>query len=161
VDVDSEAVRTHLRRLELQEGIAKYLARKIAALTIEKRTIEFEKADFTLSSTKPFSWRRNLLPQPLVADHTVFNYVATYNDFCGLGPLVPGKYLHHALYGRDVPNGASVRPYSGSGPIRSCAQSTGPAGGRCLGHARCGACQYKATTIMIAERVADWIKEDK
>jgi type III restriction enzyme len=81
VDVDSEAVRMHLRRLELQEGIARYLARKIAALTVEKRTIEFEKADFTLSSTKPCSWRRNLLPQPLVADHTVFNYVATYNDF--------------------------------------------------------------------------------
>ena len=81
VDVDSEAVRTHLRRLELQEGIARYLARKIAALTVEKRTIEFEKADFRLSSTRPFSWRRNLLPQPLVADRTVFNYVATYNDF--------------------------------------------------------------------------------
>ena len=79
VDVDSEAVRTHLRRLELQEGIAKYLARKIAALTVEKRTIEFEKADFQLSDTKPFSWRRNL--PPLVVDRTVFNYVATYNDF--------------------------------------------------------------------------------
>jgi len=71
----------HLRRLELQEGIARYLARQIATLTVEKRTIEFEKADFRLSSTKPFSWRRNLLPQPLVANRTVFNYVATYNDF--------------------------------------------------------------------------------
>jgi type III restriction enzyme len=79
VDVDSEAVRIHLRRLELQEGIATYLARKIAVLTVEKRTIEFDKADFQLSSTKPFSWRRNL--PPLVADRTVFNYVATYNDF--------------------------------------------------------------------------------
>jgi hypothetical protein len=81
VDVDSEAVRAHLRRLELQEGIARYLARKIAALTVEKHTIEFEKADFQLSDTKPFSWRRNLLPQPLEANRTVFNYVATYNDF--------------------------------------------------------------------------------
>ena len=79
VSVDSEAIRTHLRRLELQEGIAKYLARKIAALTVEKRTIEFDKADFQLSSTRPFSWRRNL--PPLVTDRTVFNYVATYNDF--------------------------------------------------------------------------------
>jgi type III restriction enzyme len=50
-------------------------------LTIEKRTVEFERADFQLSSTRPFSWRRNLLPQPLVANHIVFNYVATYNDF--------------------------------------------------------------------------------
>ena len=67
------------RRLELQEGIAKYLARKIAELTVERRTIEFDKADFRLSETKPFSWRRNL--PPLEAKRTVFNYVATYNDF--------------------------------------------------------------------------------
>ncbi len=79
VQLDDEALRTHLSRLELQEGIAKYLARKIAELTIERRAIEFHKADFRLSETKPFSWRRNL--PPLVARKTVFNYVATYNDF--------------------------------------------------------------------------------
>ncbi|HWQ39370.1 MAG TPA: DEAD/DEAH box helicase family protein [Burkholderiales bacterium] len=79
VDLDDEALRSHLARLELQEGIAKYLARKIAELTIERRAIEFDKADFRLSATKPFSWRRNL--PPLEAKRTVFNYVATYNDF--------------------------------------------------------------------------------
>jgi len=79
VDLETEALRSHLARLELQEGIAKYLARKIAELTLERRTIEFEKADFKLSQTKPFSWRRNL--PPLAAAKTVFNYVATYNDF--------------------------------------------------------------------------------
>ena len=79
VDLDSEAIRSHLSRLEIQEGIAKYLARKIAELTIERRSIEFDNADFRLSETKPFSWRRNL--PPLVAEKTVFNYVATYNDF--------------------------------------------------------------------------------
>jgi type III restriction enzyme len=68
-----------LWRLELQEGIARYLARQIAVLTVEKWTIEFEKADFQLSDTKLFSWRRNLPPP--AADCTVFNYVATYNDF--------------------------------------------------------------------------------
>src|SRR5262249_25115332 len=36
-------------------------------------------ADFRLSETRPFSWRRNL--PPLEAKKTVFNYVATYNDF--------------------------------------------------------------------------------
>ncbi|MCC7015069.1 MAG: hypothetical protein IT454_21070, partial [Planctomycetes bacterium] len=81
VDVDDDNVRSHLARPDLQEGIAKYLARKIAVLTIDKRSIEFERADFRLSETKPFSWRRNLLPEPLVLAHTVFNYVATYNDF--------------------------------------------------------------------------------
>ena len=79
VDLDAETLRSHLARLEIQEGIAKYLARKIAELTIERRAIEFDKADFRLSKTKPFSWRRNL--PPLEATKTVFNYVATYNDF--------------------------------------------------------------------------------
>ena len=80
VDLDSEAIRSHLARLEIQEGIAKYLARKISELTIDRRAIEFEKANFKLSETKPFSWRRNL-PPPLTAKRTVFNYVATYNAF--------------------------------------------------------------------------------
>ena len=79
VDVEAETIRAHLRRLELQEGIASYLARKIGELTIEKRALEFANADFKLSDTKPFSWRRNL--PPLTAERTVFNYVATYNDF--------------------------------------------------------------------------------
>jgi type III restriction enzyme len=79
IDLDADAVRSHLSRLELHEGIAKYLARKIAELTIERRAIEFEKADFRLSETKPFHWRRNL--PPFEAAKTIFNYVATYNDF--------------------------------------------------------------------------------
>lgn len=81
IDADSETIRSHLARLELHEGIAKYLARKIAELTIERRAIEFDKADYRLSDTRPFSWRRNLQPSPLVAAKTVFNFVATYNDF--------------------------------------------------------------------------------
>jgi len=79
VDLENNTIRSHLSRLEIQEGIAKYLARKIAELTIDRRAIEFERDDFKLSETRPFSWRRNL--PPLVAKHTVFNYVATYNDF--------------------------------------------------------------------------------
>lgn len=79
VDLESEPIRSHLSRIEIQEGIAKYLARKISELTIDRRAIEFDKANFKLSETKPFSWRRDL--PPLVADRTVFNYVATYNPF--------------------------------------------------------------------------------
>src|SRR2546428_2142430 len=80
IDVDNDRVRSHLSRLELQEGIAKYLARKIAELTLERRTIEFDRVDFRLSNTKPFQWRRNL-PLPFEAKKTVFNYVATFNGF--------------------------------------------------------------------------------
>jgi type III restriction enzyme len=79
VDVDAAVLRSHLARLEMQEGIAKYLARRIGELTIERRGIEFERVDFRLSETRPFSWRRNL--PPLEVTKTVFNYVATYNDF--------------------------------------------------------------------------------
>jgi len=79
VDLESEVVRSHLSRIDIQEGIAKYLARMIAELTIDRLAIEFERADYKLSMTKAFSWRRDL--PPLVAKHTVFNYVATYNPF--------------------------------------------------------------------------------
>jgi type III restriction enzyme len=79
VNLEDETLRSHLVRLELQEGISKYLARKMAELTVERRELEFDKVDFRLSKTNPFSWRRNL--PPLQAKKTIFNYVATYNDF--------------------------------------------------------------------------------
>ncbi|MBN2373372.1 DEAD/DEAH box helicase family protein [bacterium] len=79
VDLDNQNVRSHLRSALLQEGIAKYLARKIGELTSEKRPIEIKEKDFRLSDTTPFSWRRNL---PLIAcSKTIFNLAATYNDF--------------------------------------------------------------------------------
>ena len=79
IELDDDALRSHLARLEIREGIARYLVRKIADLTVERRQIEFEREDFRLSETRPFGWRRNL--PPLEAEKTVFNFVATYNDF--------------------------------------------------------------------------------
>ena len=79
IELDDDAPRSHLARPEIREGIAKYLTRKIAELTVEHRKIEFARQDFRLSETRPFSWRRNL--PPLEAKKTVFNFVATYNDF--------------------------------------------------------------------------------
>ena len=79
IELDDEGPRSHLARIDIKEGIAKYLTRKIAELTIEHRKLEFARQDFRLSETKPFSWRRNL--PPMEAKKTVFNYVATYNDF--------------------------------------------------------------------------------
>lgn len=79
IDLENKAVQSNLDRYELQEGIVKYLARKIAELTVESRVLEFERQDFRLSQTSPFSWRRNL--PPLRAKKTVFNYVATFNDY--------------------------------------------------------------------------------
>ena len=81
VDLDAENVRSHLARLEIREAIAGYLARRIAELTVERRKIEFEPESFWLSETKPFHWRRNLEAGALQEKKTVFNFVATYNDF--------------------------------------------------------------------------------
>ena len=58
---------------------ARYLTRKIAELAVEHRKIEFDRQDSSLSGTSPFSWRRNL--PSLEAKKTVFNFVATCNDF--------------------------------------------------------------------------------
>jgi type III restriction enzyme len=77
IDLESEHIRNHLRAPMLQQGIAKYLARKISELTAERREIEFEEEKFKLSDTQPFVWRR----RHLQCEHTIFNYVATYNDF--------------------------------------------------------------------------------
>jgi len=60
IDLESEPLRLRLRDPMLQEGIAKYLARKIGELTAEMRPIEFKSKDFRLSETTPFTWRRNL-----------------------------------------------------------------------------------------------------
>src|SRR5262249_4361498 len=49
VDLDDMKIRAHLNRLDLREGIAKYLARKISELTVEKAILQFERADFKLS----------------------------------------------------------------------------------------------------------------
>ncbi|MCY4165941.1 MAG: DEAD/DEAH box helicase family protein [Gammaproteobacteria bacterium] len=79
VDAEDMAIRSHLGKVEFRDGIADYLARKIGQLTAERNEVEFERADFRLSMTEPFGWRRNL---PLMkAKNTIFNYVATYNDF--------------------------------------------------------------------------------
>ena len=79
VDIEADAIRSYLGRLDMREGIASYLAREVGELTVEHRKIEFENASFQLSETKPFHWRRNL--PPLQAEKTIFNYVATYNGF--------------------------------------------------------------------------------
>lgn len=79
VDIEDLKIRQHLQRLEIREAVAAYLARKVSELTIEQGPLEFENSSFKLSETKPFSWRRNL--PPYEAKRTVFNYVATYNDF--------------------------------------------------------------------------------
>lgn len=44
--------------------MAKRLAHRLATLLVDKRALEFDKANFKLSATKPFTWRRNLTAGP-------------------------------------------------------------------------------------------------
>jgi hypothetical protein len=44
IDVDTDEIRSHLHRLGIQEGIAKYLAREISTLTVELKMFEFNRA---------------------------------------------------------------------------------------------------------------------
>ena len=80
IDLEDEAVRSHLKSVMLQEGIAEYLAREIGRLTVERSEITFKRS-YKLSETKPFQWRRDLSPKPLRCKKTIFNYVATYNPY--------------------------------------------------------------------------------
>jgi type III restriction enzyme len=79
VDLDNDRIRSYLDDFMIQEAIVNYLAERISRLTIERREVTFENESFRLSDTKRFPWRRNL--PPLTCERTVFNHVATYNDF--------------------------------------------------------------------------------
>jgi type III restriction enzyme len=79
IDLDHEAVRSHLQSPAIQEGIAKYLARQIGKVTAEVQSVQFKNRWLRLSETREFTWRRNL--PLLVCSKTIFNLVATYNDF--------------------------------------------------------------------------------
>ncbi|HRI16632.1 MAG TPA: hypothetical protein PLX89_26875, partial [Verrucomicrobiota bacterium] len=80
VEVNSVKVRTYLSYPSIQDAIATYVAQQVSKLIVETRKLEFEKKDFHLSQTLPFSWRRDL-PPPLECQRTVFNFVASYNKF--------------------------------------------------------------------------------
>lgn len=81
VDLDNEAIRSHLHRPNIQDAIADYLSREIGRLTVDRNTVEFKRKNQHLSDAKPFIWRRDLTNGPLVCKKTIFNYVATYNGY--------------------------------------------------------------------------------
>jgi type III restriction enzyme len=77
VDLENTVVRRYLNQLKVQERIAGHLGQTIGQLTCESLPISIQPASIKLSHTKPFTWRR----KHVICDHTIFNYVATYNDF--------------------------------------------------------------------------------
>ena len=78
---EGKKVTNHLTRQDIRESVARRLAHMLSTLLVDRKALEFERESFKLSETKPFMWRRNLVDGPLVCKKTVFNHVATYNDY--------------------------------------------------------------------------------
>ncbi len=76
VDLDGEDIMKRMRDPLLQDGIVAFLSREIAQLSVQKVDIEFENAEFRLSETQAFMWKR----QHLACKHTIFNECAVYNN---------------------------------------------------------------------------------
>ena len=79
VDLDERRVRDALARSDLKEAMTDLLATVIAAQIVVERPHTTAAEHVPLSHTRPFNWRRNL--PPLDATKTIFNHVATFNDF--------------------------------------------------------------------------------
>ncbi len=77
VDLGHENIRRFLARPDTQDRIATFLGRALAELLIEKKELALERLPIRLSETEPFLWSRQHEPM----DKTIFNEVATFNDF--------------------------------------------------------------------------------
>ena len=79
VELDERRVRDELARSDMREAMTDLLAAAIAANLVVESPETTAAQHVALSATRPFHWRRNL--PPLDATKTIFNHVATYNDF--------------------------------------------------------------------------------
>lgn len=77
VELEEVGVRRALNNGALLESIARVFARRIGELTTEQKSVEVVGEPYRLSDTPEFTWRR----QSVVADRTIFNVVACYNNF--------------------------------------------------------------------------------
>jgi len=77
IDLDNPDVRSRLQSFDIRKAVVDYLAKEIGELALEHKPIVINGPSRSLSSTKPFTWRR----KHRRCEHTVFNYVAVFNDF--------------------------------------------------------------------------------
>jgi type III restriction enzyme len=76
-DIEKDELRKVLRELSIQEAIIDLLAKEIGKATVEKKNVKVKGKATKLSATPKFTWRRGHIK----LRKTVFNFVATYNDF--------------------------------------------------------------------------------
>ena len=77
VDIEDNKVRSRLSDPDVQGAIVSLLSKVIGNASVVKDQITLKSKRIRLSETAPFVWRRKKVP----CKHTIFNYVATYNDF--------------------------------------------------------------------------------
>ncbi|MCZ2459843.1 MAG: DEAD/DEAH box helicase family protein [Chitinophagales bacterium] len=76
-EIEKDELRKILRELSIQEAIIDLLAKEIGKATVEKKQVKVQGKSIKLSETPKFTWRRGHIK----LKKTVFNFVATYNDF--------------------------------------------------------------------------------
>lgn len=77
VDLEDENVRRFLGSPVNADRVATLLGRRLGELLVEERPLTLEADPIRLSATTPFIWKR----KHEVMDKTIFNEVATFNDF--------------------------------------------------------------------------------
>lgn len=77
VDLEDKPVAVALSKFSVREQVAVEIAKRIGSLTVEKKELEFENAEFRLSQVDTFLWRR----MHFAANHTIFNFVTAYNAY--------------------------------------------------------------------------------
>ena len=77
VDLEDKPVAIALSKFSVREQVAGEIARRIGELTVDKKELEFENAEFRLSQVEPFAWRRI----HFAATRTIFNFVTAYNAY--------------------------------------------------------------------------------
>ncbi len=77
MELNDVGVRKALDNGALLDSIASLFGREIGELTTEKRNVEIVGEPYRMSETPEFTWRRQIV----LADRTIFNVVACYNNF--------------------------------------------------------------------------------
>ena len=97
VDPEQEAVRAKLSDVDVENAIISVVARALGTASVVKKPVKLTQEGVVLSKTPTFVWRR----PHVEAKHTIFNFVACYNDF----EVRFAEFLDHA---RDIEKFASL-----------------------------------------------------
>jgi type III restriction enzyme len=97
VDPDEEAVRARLADPDVESAVITVIAKALGTASVVKNPVKLKQEGVVLSKTPTFVWRR----PHIEAKHTIFNFVACYNDF-------EAKFAEFLDHARDIEKFASL-----------------------------------------------------